>query len=124
MRVRADLDAVLDRVREVRDVRRRLGVDLAALKAEPAVDAVRPVAERSVGDRDRADTYADPGRQHAAPRLLGGAAEGMRRVRVGVRIAPGPVLPRDGELALHALVVRLELCVADRPVRADPIARE
>jgi hypothetical protein len=43
--VGADLGAVRERVGDVGDQRRRLGVDLAALQAEPAVDAVRPVAE-------------------------------------------------------------------------------
>ncbi len=41
----ADLRAVLERVGNVGDQRRGLGVDLAALQAEAAVDAVRPVAE-------------------------------------------------------------------------------
>ncbi len=57
--VGADLDAVLERVGDVRDQRRGLGVDLAALQAEAAVDAVRSVAERPVGDRDRPDAHFD-----------------------------------------------------------------
>ena len=41
------------RVGDVGDQRAGLCVDLAALQAEPAVDAVRPVAEAAVGDGDR-----------------------------------------------------------------------
>ena len=41
-------------VRDVGDQGGGLGVDLAALQAEAAVDAVRPVAEAAVGDGDRA----------------------------------------------------------------------
>ena len=57
--VGADLGAVGERVGDVGDQRRGLGVDLAALQAEAAVDAVRPVAEAAVGDRDRADLRGD-----------------------------------------------------------------
>src|SRR5206468_918470 len=36
---------------------------------------------------------------------------------------PRPVLPCDRQLELDPLVVRLELPVADRPVRADAVQR-
>ena len=64
--VGADLGAVRQRVGDVGDERRRLGVDLAALEAEAAVDAVRPVTEAAVGDGHRPDLRGDP--SFSAPR--------------------------------------------------------
>ena len=58
--VGADLGAVRERVGDVRDERAGFGVDLAALQAEPAVDAVRTVAEPAVGDGDRPDPASIP----------------------------------------------------------------
>ena len=112
---------MLDRVGEVGDQRRGLRVDLAALQAEAAVDAVGPVAEDPVGDGHRADPHLDPGRERAAPQHLGRGGERVRRVRVAVRIAPRPVLAGDRQLALDRLVVRPQLGVGDRPVGADPV---
>ena len=122
-RVGADLDAVLDRVGDVGDERAGLGVHLAALQAEAAVDAVRPVAEDAVCDRDRPDAHLDPVRARARPGALGGTPDRVRRVRVAVRIAPRPVLAGDRQLALDPLVVRLQVPVGDRPVGADAVAR-
>ena len=79
MAVGADLDAVLDRVGQVRDQRAGLGVDLAALQAEAAVDAVRPVAERAVGDRRPARRASRCPRARApAQAPLGGAGDRVR----------------------------------------------
>ena len=76
--------------------RRRLGVDLAALQAEAAVDAVRPVAERAVGDADRARPASRCRAAGALARDARPAPEtGCGGVRVAVRIAPRPVLAGD-----------------------------
>ena len=119
----AHLDAVRERVGKVGDERAGLRADLAALQAEAAVDAVRTVAERAVDDRHRADPHLDPRLLGAAQGALGHPAQGMRRVRVAVRVAPRPVLAGDRQLLLEALVVRLEVAVGDRPVDADAVAR-
>ena len=58
--VGSDLDAVGQGVGQVGDVRAGLGVDLAALQAVPAVDAVRAVPEGAVDDADRPDPHRDP----------------------------------------------------------------
>ena len=47
----------------------------------------------------------------------------MRRVRVGVRVAPGPVLAGDRQLELDPLEGRLQVGVGDRPVDGDAVAR-
>ena len=120
-RVGPDLGAAGQRVRDVGDQRGRLGVDLAALQAEPAVDAVRPVAEPAVGDGHRADPGLDAGLAGAAQEHLAVAAHRVRPVRVGVRVAPRPVLAGDRQLLLDLLVVGPQVGVADRPVRADPV---
>ena len=110
-----------ERVGDVRDQRGGLRVDLAALQAEPAVDAVRPVAEAAVGDRDRPDLRRDAGLAGAAQEYLAVAADRVRAVRVAVRVAPRPVLAGDRQLGLEVLVVGLEVGVADRPVGADSV---
>ena len=122
-RVRPHLHPVLDRVREVRDQRRRLRVHLAALKAEAAVDAVGTIAELPVRDRDRAHPHLDPALERALPRHRRGPCDRMGAVRIGVRVAPGPVLTRHRELALELLEVRLQVPVRDRPVRTHAVAR-
>ena len=53
---------------------------------------------------------------------VGAAGDRVGGVRVAVRVPPRPVLPGDRQLALDALVVRLEVPVGDRPVGADPVA--
>ena len=120
--VGAHLDAVGERVGQVGDQRRRLGVDLAALQAEAAVDAVRAVAEYAVGDRHRPDAHLDAGLARAGAGAIGAAGHRVRRVRVAVWVAPRPVLAGDRQLGLDALVVGPELAVGDRPVGADPVA--
>ena len=74
--VGADLDAVGDRVGQVGDQRRGLGVDLAALQAEAAVDAVRAVAEDAVGDRHRPDAHLDSRCAGAGAGAIGAAGDG------------------------------------------------
>ena len=108
----------------MRDEGARLGVDLAALQAEPAVDAVRPVAQPAVGDGDRADPHVDAEGASSPHRQLRSGAHGMRRMRVAVPVAPRPVLPRDGQLLLQVLVVRAHVLVRQRPVRPDAVVRE
>jgi hypothetical protein len=122
-RVRAHLDAVFDRVGEMRDERARLRIHLAALYAEPAVDAVRPVAEHAVGDRDRTDTHLDAEVARALPRDARRARDRMRAVRVAVGIPPRPVLPRHRQLELEALERLLQVPVRDRPVDRDSVPR-
>ena len=114
---------MLDRVGHVGDQRRGLGVDLARLQAEAAVDAVRAVAEAAVGDADRADAHLDAQLARPAPRLFGAAGDRVRPMRVAVRIAPRPVLTGDRQLELEALVVGLEVGVGDRPVLRHAVAR-
>ena len=111
-------------VGDVGDQRAGLGVDLAALQAEAAVDAVRAVPEPAVGDRDRADPGRDAGGGRAAEEDLAVAGHRVRVVRVAVRVTPGPVLPGDRQFGLELLVVRLEVGVADGPVGADPVGGE
>ena len=120
--VSADLGAVRDRVRDVGDERRGLGVHLAALQAEPAVDAVRTVAERTVRDPDRSDPDLDPELPRARPGALRATRDRVRAMRVAVRIAPRPVLAGDRQLELEALVMALEIAVGDRPVGADAVS--
>ena len=122
-RLRPHLDAVLDRVGEVRDQRARLRVHLAALEAEAAVDAVRAVPELAVRDRHRSDAHLDPVLPRSLPGKRRRARDRMRPVRVGVRVAPRPVLPGHGQLALEPLEGGLQVPVGDRPVGADPVAR-
>ena len=81
-------------VGQVRDIGTDLGVDLAALQAVTAVDAVRAVAERAVDDPYRADPHFDPASQRTLAQLVGGAGDRMRGKRVAVRVAPRPVLTR------------------------------
>ena len=104
---RPDLSALLDRIGDVRDQRRRLRVHLASLQAESAVDAVGPVAEAPVGDADWADPQLDVELACAGPRRLGAAGDRMGGVRICVRVAPRPRFAGDGQLELETLVVRL-----------------
>ena len=74
--VGAYLDAVLERVGEVGDERGCLGVDLAALQAEAAVDAVRAVAEACRWRSPTGPTRISiPRRLRALPRLQRAGAE-------------------------------------------------
>src|SRR6202012_1723705 len=98
-----------------------LGVDLAALQADPPVDAVRPVAEPPVGDGDRADPGRDTGRACAAQEDLTVTADRVRAVRVAVRVAPRPGVAGHRQFLLELLVVRPQLWVAERPVGAHAI---
>ena len=111
-------------VGHVRDERAGLGVDLAALEAEAAVDAVQAVPEAAVGDGDRADAGLDAGRPRPPLEDLAVAAHGVRRVRVAVRVAPRPVLAGDGQLLLDLLVEGAQVGVADRPVGADAVVAQ
>ena len=83
-----------------------LALTLQPCMQKPAVDAVRPVAEAPVGDCDRADAHVDAQRA-AAPRsaISAVAADRVRVMRVGVRVAPGPVLAGDGQFGLDLFVV-------------------
>ena len=119
--VRPDLGPVGQGVGDVGDQRRGLGVDLAALEAEPPIDAVGPVTEAAVGDRHRTDAGLDTERMGPADEDLPIAAQGLGRIRVTMRIAPGPRLTGDRELFLDRLVVGLEVLVADGPVGPYPI---
>ncbi len=123
MAVCPHLGAVGQRVGDVGDQRARLGVDLATLQAEPAVDAMRPVAEPAVGDRDRPDAGLDPRRPRAAQEHVAVAADRVGVVGVGVRLAPRPVLAGDGQLGLDRPVVGAQVGVADRPIGPDPVKR-
>jgi hypothetical protein len=97
--VGADLGAVRERVGHVRDQRRGLGVDLAALQAEAAVDAVRPVAEPAVADRHGADPDPDAEPLGTADEDLAVAADGVRRLPVAMRVAQGQSSPATGSSA-------------------------
>ncbi len=101
------LDAVLERVGDVGDERGCLRADLAALQAEAAVDAVRTVPEAAVGDPDGADAHLDTETPCALPGTQRAGADGVRAVRIAVRVAPRPALAGDGQLALQPLVVGL-----------------
>ena len=109
------------RVGYVRDERRGLGVHLAALQAESAVDTVRPVAEPAVGDGHRPDLGHDAELVRPAQEDLAVPADRVRPVRVPVRVAPRPVVPGDRQFLLDLLVVGAQLRVADRPVGAHPV---
>ncbi len=120
--VGADLHPVLERVGDVGDERGRLGVHLAALQAVAAVDAVWTVPEAAVGDPDGTDAHLDAKAAGAFPGAQRAGADRVRAVRIAVRVPPRPPLPGDGQLALQALVVGLELLVGDRPVGCHPVA--
>ena len=107
-----------------RDQRARLGVDLASLQAESPVDAMRAVAEPAVRNGDRSDLGRDAQLPGAAQEHLAVAAHRVRPVRVAVRVAPGPVLARDRQFLLDRPVVRQQVAVAERPVRAHPVLAE
>ena len=111
-RVGPDFGAVRQGIGNVSDQRGRLGVDLAALQAEPAVDAVRAIPEPSVGDGDRPHLGGDPGRACPAQEDLAVAADRVRALRVGVRVAPGPLLARDRQFLLDRFVVGPQVGVA------------
>ena len=121
-RVGSDLDAVVDRVRQVRNERAGLGVDLAALQTEAAVNAMRPVSEGAVCDRGRPDPHLDAVRARARPGALSGARDRVRTMRIAVRITPGPVLPGNRQFPLDPLEVRLQIPVGDRPVGSHAVA--
>ncbi len=122
--VGTDLGTVREGVGDVGDQRAGLGVDLAPLQAEAAVDAVRPVAEAAVGDRDRADPGLDAGRLRAAQEDVAVATDRVGVVRVRVRVAPRPVLAGDRQLLLDRLVERLQLAVGQWPVGPYPVRTE
>ena len=55
-------------------------------------------------------------------RVGAAARDGMRGVRVAVRVSPRPVLAGNRELALQALVVGSQLPVGNGPVGAHAVA--
>ena len=116
-----DLRAVLERVGNMRDQGRGLGAHLAALQAEPAVDAVGAVPEGAVGDSHRPDPHLDAQAARSLPPLERARPDRMRGVRVAVRVSPGPVLAGNRELALEALVVGSQLPVGNGPVGAHAV---
>ncbi len=118
------LDAVGERVREVGDEWRGLGVDFATLQAEAAVDAVLAMSEATVGDGHRPDPGLDARGESTALEDFAVAAHRVGVVGVSVRVAPRPVVTGDGQLALDQLVIFLEVVVADRPVGADTVGGE
>src|SRR5207248_1180088 len=88
----ADLSAIRDGIRDVADQRALLGADLAALDAEPAIDAVRTVTvcpgvycQRTAGNHGDAQPGAT---RHQSIRHT---PERVRPIRIAVRIAPGEV---------------------------------
>src|SRR5699024_5061897 len=97
-RVGAHLRPVGERVRDVTDERGRLRVHLASLKAEPAVDAVWPVAEPAVGDGYGTDSRFHPCGESAALEDLAVPAHRVGALGIRVGVAPGPILPSNGEL--------------------------
>lgn len=99
----------------------RLGVDLAPLQAEPAVDAVGPVAEAAVGDRHRPDPGLDSQDPGTALEHLAVARDLVGGLGIPVRVPPRPVLPRHGQLGLDLLVERPHVLIADGPVRPHPV---
>ena len=84
---------------------------------------MRTVPEAAVGDPDGADAHLDPQAPRALPRLQRAGADRVRAVRIVVRVAPGPEFAGDGQLALQALVVGLQILVGDRPVGGHAVAR-
>src|SRR6185503_459133 len=66
----------------------------------------------------------DADRLRTAQEDLAVATDPVRMMRVAVRIAPWPVLPGHRQFLLDRLVVRPEVPVVDRPVRADPVLAE
>ena len=122
MGVGAHLDPVFDRIGQMGDEGRGLGVDLAALQAEAAIDAMGAVAKCPVGDRHGTDAHLDAQPFCAPHRLLGATGDRVGRVGVTVGIAPRPVLSGYRQLGLDTLVVGPQFLVGDRPVRADAVA--
>src|SRR5947209_13384960 len=83
---------------------------------------MRAVAEGTVGNPNRPYPHLDPEPPGAGDGGLGPAGDRVGRVRVAVRVSPGPVVPGHRELELEALVVRLEVPVGDRPVLPHSVA--
>ena len=106
------------------DERGGLGVDLAPLEAEATVDAVVPIPEAPVGDGDGSHPGLDPSRRCAPQEDLAVPADRLGGVGVGMRVSPGPGLPRDRKLLFDLLVVRAEVLVGDRPVRTAAVLGE
>jgi hypothetical protein len=106
---------------QVGDIRAGLGVDLAALQAVPTVDAVRAVPEGAVGDADGAYPHLDAQLVGPLPERGGRPGDGVGRMRIAVRLGPGPVLTGHGQLPLHSLVVGAQRVVGERPVGPDPV---
>ena len=119
-----DLGAVGQRVGHVGDQRAGLRVDLAPLQAEAPVDAVRPIPEAPVGDRDRPDPGLDACGLSAAHEDVAIAADRVRMMGVGVGVAPRPVLSGDGQFLFEQFVERFEVVVTDRPVCAHSVMGE
>src|SRR5690348_16214243 len=110
-----------DRIGNVGDEGRRLGVDLAALEIEPAVDAVIPMTEPSVCDRDGPNSRVDARGERPAKEDLTVATNRLRLERIVVRLTPWPGFSRDRQLLLDRLVVRAEVLVRDRPIGPDAV---
>jgi len=91
----------------------------AAVLAVAAAAAVLAVAEPALvmatGPTD-GDARAAAPQEHLAV-----AADGVRVVRVAVRVAPRPVLTGNRQLLLDGGVVVLEIRVVDRSVRTDAV---
>ena len=121
--VGSDLGAVGEGVGNMGDQRGGFCIDLAPLQAESSVDAVGTVAEPAVGDRHRSDPSLESDCRRAPEKDLTVPAHRLRRVPVGVGIAPGPILARHRQFVLDVLVVGLQILIGDRPVCADAVDR-
>ena len=92
--MRPNLCAVGDGVRHMGNQRAGFGSNLAALKAEAAIDAMRSVAMRSRKNRDGSTRNgSDTEVRAAANQDIADAAQWMRAIRMTMRIAPWETRP-------------------------------
>src|SRR5690348_7440299 len=122
---RPDLSAVGDSIRHMSNKSARLGADLAPLKAETAIDAVRTVGSRALQYAHRsARAHSNSKAAAATNQHIADASHRMRTESITVWIAPGKIRRSgDGQLELHQLVIRFQLRVADGPICSHTVFR-
>src|SRR4051794_16452987 len=121
----ANFGSIPDCLGNVSDERASFGPDFAALDAEPAIDAVRPIPMRSGKNCDRPPgTNANPEFGATLDEHIADSAQWMRSIRIAVRVTPGKVgRAGDRDLTFQQFVIGLQFFVADRPVGAYAILR-
>ena len=120
----ANLRAIFQSVGNMRDQRAGLRTDLAALNAEAAIDAVRPVSMRTGENGNRAaNRNRNVERGTTANQRVADAAHGMRSISVSMRMSPRIVgRASDRHFQFQLLVIRKNILIRDGPVDAHAVA--